>query len=152
MKRFKFSMESLLVVRRYRKTRAAGWLAEASRKRLLAEQSAARSRSELASGEGELVSAMKAGCAVHRLLQMQHMVAERRKGVAQSAEALEKARLEEFQAREMALKAQREEKALLKLEAKQREAARKEAEKEDEKAMEEFVMSRHRREGQVCNS
>lgn len=142
MKRFRFSLESVLTLRRFKKQEATGVLGAAQRKRQEAMTALEKRREELAAAENALESALAGSVKASRMVFLQNALVLRREEARASAQAAAEAMQEEERARDALLEAQREEEALEKLKERQRERALLEMEKEDEKAMEEFVAAR----------
>lgn len=142
MKKFRFSLESVLTLRSFRKKQASGQLAQARRSREEKEEILRRQQGELVTAERVVEEALSGSVKASRMVFLQNALGQRREAVAASREQLSAAAHEEETAREALLQAQREEEALLKLKERQRERALREMEKEDEKAMEEFVAAR----------
>ena len=142
MKRFRFALESVLTLRKFRKSEKAAELSVALRRRMTVEERLERCHEALGEMENRLRKTLAGSARVQEILLLQEALKERRGELAtlrQSAlEALEK----ENRAREAVKVARQECEALVRLEETQRERARKDAEKDDEKAMEEFVMAR----------
>lgn len=143
MKRFRFSLESVLTLRRFRKMEAAGLLAQASRRRQTAGRSLNRGRGVLQRVESSLRDTLASGGRAVEIVRIQEALTEQRATVQRLQKDFSDTLQREQAARQAVLEAQREYEALLKLETRQREAARKEAEREDEKQMQEFVAARH---------
>lgn len=142
MKRFRFSLDSVLTLRKFRKSEKAAELSVAMRRRMVLEERLGRCHEALGEMEDRLRGTLSRSVRVQEVLLVQDALRARREELStlrQSAlESLEK----ENRAREAVKAAQQECEALARLEESQRERARREAEKEDEKAMEEFVMGR----------
>ncbi|MFO7724000.1 MAG: flagellar FliJ family protein [Oceanipulchritudo sp.] len=142
MRRFRFSLESVLTLRKFRKSEKAAELSVAMRRRMTLEERLGRCQEALGEMEDRLRETLSGTVRAQEVLLIQDALRARRGELAtlrQSAlESLEK----ENRAREAVKAAQQECEALVRLEERQREEARKEAEKEDEMAMEEFVMAR----------
>lgn len=148
MKRFKFGLDSVLTVRKFAKQQAANALAEASRRRQRAVLRLENLEGSLARKEGELRSLMQVGATIHQFILMQNDLKAERASRPELVKEVRESMDAEIAAREMALKAQREEKALLKLESKKRLEALKEWEAENEKEVEAFVNSQRARKGE----
>jgi len=142
MRRFQFSLDSVLTVRTFRKTEKAAVLSAALRERLLCEEKIASSKTELAATESMLQSALAQGSPAREVLLLQGAIGNQRLELEGLVEDWREALQRESAAREAVKEAQRACKALLKLEDRHRERFRKEAEKEDELAMQEFVSAR----------
>lgn len=143
MKRFKFSLESVLALRHFRKMEAAGVLAEASKSRQRASGLLKKERGQLKSLEKGFLDAISPSGTAAELQRIQGGLIRQREIVAELKSAYVGSLEREAKARKEVLEAQREYKALVKLENRQRERALKEAHKEDERRMQEFVSARH---------
>ncbi len=149
MKRFRFSLESVLRLRGFRKRQASEELAQITQERLRIQMHWEEAKASLAGAEADFALATKSAVKASRLLFLQKNLASRRTEETDLGSQLSEAVKKEAKAREKLLKAQREEDAMLKLKQHQRERARREMEKEDEKAMQEFFTARQllRKEG-----
>lgn len=143
MKSFKFRLQSVMTVRRFRKMEAAGTLAEHSRTRQATASRLEDGRGQLRSLEEGLREAFAPRVRAAEVLMIQNALLEQRSAVAGLQARYMEALTRENKAREAVLKAQKDYEAMVKLEERQRELARKEEEKENEKAMQEFVAARH---------
>ncbi|MEX0322926.1 MAG: flagellar export protein FliJ [Puniceicoccaceae bacterium] len=143
MKRFKFTLESVLALRHFRKMEAAGELSAASRFRQIASSRLERGHEELESLRFGVSKALSPSGKAAEVQRIQAALLKQKEAVTQLRQSYLESVEKEAEARKAVLEAQREYKALLKLESKQRERARKEADKEDEKVMQEFVSAQH---------
>jgi flagellar export protein FliJ len=142
MKRFQFSLESVLTLRKFRKSERAAELSRAMRQRLEIERNIKQCRSGLESLENSLRETFSNRVHVHELLLLQEALRGKREDLTALESGFAESLDRENAAREAVKKAQQECEALHKLEERQRERSRREAEHEDEKAMEEFVTAR----------
>lgn len=142
MKRFQFSLDSVLTLRKFRKSEKAAELSKAMRQRLEIERNIRQCRSGLEDLEKSLRDTFSNRVHVHELLLLQDALRGKREDLSALESGFAESLERENAAREAVKKAQQECEALHKLEERQRERARREAEREDEKAMEEFVTAR----------
>ena len=142
MKRPIFRLKSLLQYRKFMKTQAAARLAEASRKRAQAYESAAHTSRLLEQMEAELKVTSRSALRASEFMLLQDGLANRREQVKQARRAYESALAEEEACRESILKIQKEYESVLKLKEKHQEQVRAEELREEETAMNEFTNAR----------
>ncbi|MFP4157405.1 MAG: flagellar export protein FliJ [Opitutales bacterium] len=145
MKRPVFRLKSLLQYRKFMKTQAAARLAEASRKRVQAQESAARASRLLEQMEAELEVSTRSALRASEFMLLQDGLANRRQQVEQARLAYEHALAEEEACRESILKIQKEYESVLKLKEKHAEQVWAEELREDESALNEFTNARFKR-------
>lgn len=142
MKRFQFSLESVLTLRKFRKSERAAELSKAMRHRLQVSERLNECRTALEGLEDSLRRTFAKRVQVQELLLLQEALRTKREDLVSLTASFEESLKRENKARESVKKAQQECEALHKLEERQLERARREVEREDEKAMEEFVTAR----------
>lgn len=142
MKRFKFTMDSLLTVREHAKHEAARALNQATRKRQELEEMCAQALRSTEQMERDLVRCLVPSGRASEVIVRQNALSFHRGEARRLDESLAKAREDEEQARDRVLVAQQEEEALVRLRSKRRDEYRAELDREDELAALEFVNAR----------
>lgn len=145
MKKPVFRLKALLQYRKFLKTQAAARLAQASRKRAQASQSAARVKSLLEDMEEELRISARSATRASELMLLQEGLVHRRRQVHAANKALQSAIAEEETCRKSVLRVQQEYESVLKLRERHAEQVRHEMLHEEEISLNEFTNARFRR-------
>ena len=143
MKRFRFKLDSVLTLYGFQKNRAAAALAEVQRRRIgLVEELNEALQTQLQFEETLRVRCRKSASAAD-LIRVQDALAQQRIHVDECNKQLQLAFRKEDQCREVVLSARQREETILKLREKQKERFRREQDRADERAVDEFVSARH---------
>jgi flagellar export protein FliJ len=143
MKRFKFRLDSVLKFERFKKTQAAGELAQAVRCRVNAHEVLTCAREALEDTERHLQVLFKQSSPVAELLMTQSGLVAQREAAQLELTRYEVAVKAEIQARTKVLATQRDCEGLVNLKLKHRTQAQVESDKEEEREMDEFIRSRY---------
>jgi len=144
MKKFRFSLESALTIRRFRKQEAAGVLGAAQARTLeaLGRKEAAEAR--LAEIESALLPEAGGSVAAGEMVRRYGALERSREALAECRRELEARRAEEDRSRAAVLEARRREETILQLKRNEKDRYRRELEREDERVVQEFVNARYR--------
>jgi len=145
MKKPLFRLKALLQYRKFAKTQASARLAEASRRRVRALESAARTEQLLEEMEEALMLSTRSAVKASELELLQQGLTHRREQVELARKALDAAIEEEEACRKAILKIQQEYETVLKLKERHGEQVRNEMLREDELALNEFANARFKR-------
>ncbi len=143
MKKFKFKLDPVLTVRRFKKNQAAAALSEAQQQRNLLNDSLRKELLYQEELEQALVACYHGTTTAAEINRLQSGLQFQRAQVAEVETKLQQATVQEDECREQVLLARQGEETILKLLEKEKERYLRDLDSEDEIAVNEFVTASH---------
>ena len=143
MKKFRFKLDSVLTVRRFRKNQAAFALAEAQNKRLELTAALTAARQSVSKMEEDLLACFLTSTRAAKIIRHQNGLSFQRLQISDMERQFETALEKEDKCRDAVLVARQGEETLLRLREKEKDRHRREQEKDDERAVIDFVNASH---------